>query len=56
MTIESSKPSVVLVHGALEDASIWHRVIPLLQSEGHPVIAFANSPIFAACWTGSRGR
>jgi pimeloyl-ACP methyl ester carboxylesterase len=42
MTIESSKPSVVLVHGALEDASIWHRVIPLLQSEGHPVIAFAN--------------
>jgi hypothetical protein len=24
MDIESLKPTIVLVHGALEDASIWH--------------------------------
>jgi pimeloyl-ACP methyl ester carboxylesterase len=39
---QSSKPTVVLVHGALEGASIWHLVIPRLQREGFPVIAFAN--------------
>jgi pimeloyl-ACP methyl ester carboxylesterase len=39
---QSSKPTIVLVHGALEDASIWHLVIPRLHSEGYPVIAFAN--------------
>jgi pimeloyl-ACP methyl ester carboxylesterase len=42
MTTESPKPTIVLVHGALEDASIWHFVIPRLQLEGFPVIAFAN--------------
>ncbi len=42
MTAKSSKPTIVLVHGAVEDASIWHRVIPLLQRDGYPVIAFAN--------------
>ena len=36
------KPTIVLVHGALEDASIWHQVIPRLQHDGFPVIAFAN--------------
>jgi Lysophospholipase len=36
------KPTVVLVHGGLEDASIWHLVIPRLQSDGYPVVAFAN--------------
>lgn len=36
------KPTIVLVHGALEDASIWHQVIPRLQRDGYPVIAFAN--------------
>ncbi|MDR3489701.1 MAG: alpha/beta hydrolase [Bradyrhizobium sp.] len=36
------KPTIVLVHGALEDASIWHQVIPRLQRDGFPVIAFAN--------------
>jgi pimeloyl-ACP methyl ester carboxylesterase len=30
------------VHGALEDASIWHAVIPRLQREGYPVTCFAN--------------
>jgi len=39
---ESSKPTIVLVHGALEDASIWQAVIPRLQRNGYPVIAFAN--------------
>ncbi len=38
----SLKPTIVLVHGALEDASIWHAVIPRLQRNGYPVIAFAN--------------
>ena len=36
------KPTVVLVHGGLEDASIWHLVIPRLQRDGYPVVAFAN--------------
>jgi len=36
------KPTIVLVHGALEDASIWHQVIPRLQRDGYPVVAFAN--------------
>jgi pimeloyl-ACP methyl ester carboxylesterase len=39
---KSSKPTIVLVHGALEDASIWHLVIPRLQRDGYPVVAFAN--------------
>ena len=39
---ESDKPTVVLVHGAFEDAFIWHRVIVQLQRDGFPVIAFAN--------------
>ncbi len=42
MSNDTSKPTIVLVHGALEDASIWHQVIPRLQREGFPVIAFAN--------------
>ncbi len=42
MDTQSAKPTVVLVHGALEDASIWHAVIPRLQRDGFPVIAFAN--------------
>jgi pimeloyl-ACP methyl ester carboxylesterase len=39
---ESLKPTIVLVHGAFEDASIWYRVIQRLQRDGYPVIAFAN--------------
>jgi pimeloyl-ACP methyl ester carboxylesterase len=42
MDIETPKPTIVLVHGALEDASIWHAVIPRLQREGYPVTCFAN--------------
>src|ERR1700760_4969545 len=34
-------PAIVLVHGALTDASIWHPVIPELQRRGHRVLALA---------------
>jgi pimeloyl-ACP methyl ester carboxylesterase len=42
MNLESLKPTIVLVHGAFEDASIWNRVIQRLQRDGYPVVAFAN--------------
>ena len=42
MTLEKSKPTIVLVHGAFEDASIWNVVIQRLQRDGYPVIAFGN--------------
>jgi pimeloyl-ACP methyl ester carboxylesterase len=35
-------PTIVLVHGAFEDASIWNEVIQRLQRDGYPVVAFAN--------------
>ncbi|WP_441258555.1 alpha/beta fold hydrolase [Bradyrhizobium sp. 521_C7_N1_3] len=38
----SPKPTVVLVHGAFEDASIWNGVIERLQRDGYPVVAFGN--------------
>jgi pimeloyl-ACP methyl ester carboxylesterase len=40
--MSSIRPTIVLVHGALEDAFIWHAVIPRLQRDGYPVRAFAN--------------
>ncbi|MET4115438.1 pimeloyl-ACP methyl ester carboxylesterase [Bradyrhizobium sp. JR4.1] len=42
MNSKSTKPTIVLVHGAFEDASIWNRVIQRLQRDGYPVVAFAN--------------
>ena len=40
---QSLKPTIVLVHGALEDSSLWtHGVIQRLQRDGYPVICFAN--------------
>lgn len=42
MNIEALKPTIVLVHGAFEDASIWNKVIQRLQRDGYPVVAFAN--------------
>lgn len=42
MNHESPKPTIVLVHGAFEDASIWNGVIERLQRDGFPVIAFGN--------------
>jgi pimeloyl-ACP methyl ester carboxylesterase len=34
-----SKANVVLVHGAWVDGSLWNRVIPILQRQGHNVVA-----------------
>jgi pimeloyl-ACP methyl ester carboxylesterase len=42
MNLESSKATVVLVHGAFEDGSIWNGVIQRLQRDGYPVVVFAN--------------
>jgi pimeloyl-ACP methyl ester carboxylesterase len=39
---ETLKPTIVLVHGAFEDASIWNVVIQRLQRDGYPVVAFGN--------------
>jgi pimeloyl-ACP methyl ester carboxylesterase len=40
---ESSKPTIVLVHGAVEDSSLWtHGVIQGLQLDGYPVKVFSN--------------
>lgn len=35
-------PTIVLVHGAFEDASIWNGLIPRLRRNGYPVIGFGN--------------
>jgi pimeloyl-ACP methyl ester carboxylesterase len=35
----SPRPTIVLLHGAFEDASSWSKVTQQLQSEGYPVIA-----------------
>ncbi|MEV6636998.1 alpha/beta hydrolase [Actinoplanes sp. NPDC051470] len=35
----TNQPSIVLVHGALTDASVWHGVIGRLLSRGYPVLA-----------------
>lgn len=42
MASQKQRPTIVLVHGAFEDASIWHGVIPRLQRDGYPVVAFGN--------------
>ncbi|MEW2266259.1 lipase family alpha/beta hydrolase [Streptomyces sp. NPDC047853] len=38
----STKPTVVLVHGAWADASGWDEISESLQSQGYPVVATAN--------------
>src|SRR4029077_2621634 len=35
----STKPSIVLVHGAFADASSWSKVIPILLNDGYYVTA-----------------
>jgi pimeloyl-ACP methyl ester carboxylesterase len=37
-----SKPTIVLVHGAFADASIWRRVYDQLARDGHTVLAPPN--------------
>jgi pimeloyl-ACP methyl ester carboxylesterase len=39
---DTTKPTVVLVHGAFAESSSWNDVITLLKSDGYPVIAAAN--------------
>ncbi len=38
----STKPSIVLVHGAFADGSGWQRVIPFLERDGYTVTAVQN--------------
>jgi pimeloyl-ACP methyl ester carboxylesterase len=38
----STKPTIVLVHGAFADGSCWSKVIPLLEKDGYQVIAVQN--------------
>src|SRR4051812_14100049 len=38
----ATKPTVVLVHGALADASSWNGVISRLEGAGYPVVAVAD--------------
>jgi len=39
---DTSKPTIVLVHGAFADGSSWTKVIPILQADGYTVIAVQN--------------
>jgi pimeloyl-ACP methyl ester carboxylesterase len=39
---QSTKPTVVLIHGAWADASSWNGVIKLLRADGYPVFAPPN--------------
>ncbi|MEP6945915.1 MAG: DUF6130 family protein [Acidobacteriota bacterium] len=38
----SSKPSIVLVHGAYADGTSWSKVIALLQAKGYNVVSVQN--------------
>jgi pimeloyl-ACP methyl ester carboxylesterase len=38
----SSKPTIVLVHGAFTDGSSWQELIPLLLNDGFDVVAVQN--------------
>jgi pimeloyl-ACP methyl ester carboxylesterase len=37
-TAQSTKPTIVLVHGAFADASGWQRLIPILQRDGYEAL------------------
>jgi pimeloyl-ACP methyl ester carboxylesterase len=39
---DTSKPTIVLVHGAFADGSSWAKVIPILDGDGYTVIAVQN--------------
>src|SRR5579862_2038272 len=40
---EETKPVIILVHGALADATGWQHVIPLLEKDGYTVFGVQNS-------------
>ncbi|WFB88552.1 MULTISPECIES: alpha/beta hydrolase [Streptomyces] len=37
-----TRPTVVLVHGAFADSSLWNAVVARLEEDGFPVVAVAN--------------
>src|SRR5262249_41261113 len=39
---QTTKPAIVLVHGAFADGSGWGHVIPILQHDGYYVVAVQN--------------
>jgi pimeloyl-ACP methyl ester carboxylesterase len=39
---QTSKPTIVLVHGAFADGSSWAKVIPILEEHGYTTIAVQN--------------
>jgi pimeloyl-ACP methyl ester carboxylesterase len=39
---QSTKPTIVLVHGAFADSSSWNGVITDLQKDGYKIVAVAN--------------
>ena len=39
---ETTKPTIVLVHGAFADSSSWNRVVAILEKDGYSVLAAAN--------------
>jgi len=41
-SMSTTKPTIVLVHGAFADASSWNPVIAILEKDGYPVVAVAN--------------
>src|SRR5687768_673228 len=41
--VATTKPAIVLVHGAFADGSSWSRVIPLLEKDGYKVTAVQNA-------------
>lgn len=42
VTTSSSKPTIVLVHGAFADSSSWNGVVAQLSKDGYTVVAAAN--------------
>ncbi|CDZ54986.1 Putative hydrolase/acyltransferase [Neorhizobium galegae bv. orientalis] len=38
----STKPTIILVHGAMADSSSWNGVIPLLSKDGYNVVAVSD--------------
>lgn len=43
MGLSPTKPTIVLVHGAVEDSSLWtHGIIQRLQREGYSIKIFSN--------------
>lgn len=64
MDIKSLKPTIVLVHGAVEDSSLWTHGVSsgssarAIRSRSSPIPCVAwltTLPTCVVCWTRSRG-